>query len=96
VHLCVCYREAANDVVTRINSRVLRYVATIGQTHDLRGEVGVAEERDGLTVRRNCLRVADLLRGRRDDAVQRGPQHVVAPAREEIAHIDDNGSWLKV
>lgn len=94
--LCVCHRQAANNVVSRVDSRVLGYIATIGQTRDLRREVGVAEESDGLAVGRDSFRVADLLRGRRNDAVERGPQHVVAPAREQIAHVDDNGAGLKV
>lgn len=96
VHLGICHRKATNNVVSGINRRVLGHIAAIGQTRDLRGEVGVAEERDGLAVRRGGLRVTNLLRGGRDDAVQRGSQHVVAPTREEIAHVDDNGTRLEV
>jgi len=67
----------------------------MGQTRNLRVKVGVTEESYRLTLRGDDFEVADLLRGRGDDAVEGRTQHVVAPTGEEIGSVDDDCAGLR-
>ena len=67
----------------------------MGQTSDLRVKIRVAEESYRLTPGGDNFEIADLLRGRGDDAVEGRTQDIVAPAGEKIGSVDDDCAGLR-
>lgn len=95
----ICCCEPANDVFLSIDRWVLGlsvYTGAVGEASYFGGEVGIAEEGDGLASRGDGLGFAYLFGRRRNNAMQSRAENIVTPAGEQVSNVDDNGIRLSM